>query len=157
MEDKPLKISNKVAVLIIFALLSAVAIASYFTFFSPQSKAYIQQCVERKACTVDNQCGEGGKCSKKTARTPVGLCICKGAKLLWWFDNRTVSCQQKQFMGAYMYYGLKTFATQEECEKSLAEKTSGKKDIDTQLNSLDQGLKDIDSSINDKAIDVNAN
>ncbi len=157
MQDQPPKISNQIAVLIVIALLSAVSFAGYFTFFSPQSKAFIQQCVERKACTADSQCGEGGKCSKKTATTPVGLCICKGARLLWWFDDTASVCQQKQFMGAYMYFGLKTFSTQTECEKALSTKTAVKKDVDTRLNSLDQGLKDVDSSINDQAIDVNAN
>ena len=39
---------------------------------------------------------------------------------LWWHDNNHQYCQQKQFCGAYMYPGLSTFQTKEECEASLA-------------------------------------
>jgi len=38
---------------------------------------------------------------------------------LWWYDNDHRYCQQKQFCGAYMYLGLYTFKTKEECEASL--------------------------------------
>jgi len=42
-----------------------------------------------------------------------------GCKNLWWYDNEHSTCQQpKQFCGAYMYYGLQTFETKEECEIS---------------------------------------
>ena len=39
---------------------------------------------------------------------------------LWWFDNDHQSCSQKQFCGAYMYFGLRTFETQDECKAALA-------------------------------------
>ena len=158
MNNQPKIISNRVAVIIIVSLLSAVAIAGYFAFFSPQSKAYTQACVERKACTEESQCGEGGTCVKKTSTTPVGLCTCKGTKLLWWFDDTTKVCQQRQFVGVYMMSsGLKTFATKNECESSLSIKLTPAQNIDAQFDSLDTNLKEIDSSLNDKAIDVNAN
>jgi len=38
---------------------------------------------------------------------------------LWWHDNNSASCEQKQFCGAYMYFGLKTFSTKGECDVSL--------------------------------------
>jgi hypothetical protein len=40
-------------------------------------------------------------------------------KSLWWFDKTSTVCQQKKFCGAYMYLGLHTFATQEECQTAL--------------------------------------
>ena len=40
-------------------------------------------------------------------------------QMLWWYDNNHQYCQQKQFCGAYMYLGLRTFSTKEKCEASL--------------------------------------
>jgi len=42
-----------------------------------------------------------------------------GCKNLWWFDNEHKYCQQKEFCGLYMYLGLRTFETKEECEADL--------------------------------------
>ncbi len=44
-------------------------------------------------------------------------------RILWWHDDRYQVCQQKTFCGVYMYLGLRTFGTKEECEKNLAEKS----------------------------------
>jgi len=41
-------------------------------------------------------------------------------KTLWWFDNDHKLCQQGKKWGAYMYFGLQTFATKAECENALA-------------------------------------
>ena len=38
---------------------------------------------------------------------------------LWWYDDGHQICQQKTFCGLYMYLGLRTFKTKEECEKNL--------------------------------------
>lgn len=38
---------------------------------------------------------------------------------LWWYDNEHQYCQEKEFCGSYMYYGLNTFSTEEECKISL--------------------------------------
>jgi hypothetical protein len=40
---------------------------------------------------------------------------------LWWYDNNTQYCQQKQFCGMFMYLGLHTFATKQECETLLGQ------------------------------------
>ena len=40
-------------------------------------------------------------------------------KNLYWIDNVNKSCEQKQFCGAYMYYGLQTFDSKEQCEKAI--------------------------------------
>jgi len=34
----------------------------------------------------------------------------------YWFDTNSESCEYKQFCGLYMYYGLRTFESLEECE-----------------------------------------
>jgi hypothetical protein len=40
---------------------------------------------------------------------------------LFWFDNENKSCGQKEFCGAYMYFGLRTFESKTECENVLNE------------------------------------
>lgn len=42
-----------------------------------------------------------------------------GCNNLWWVDDNSRVCQQKQFCGAYMYLGLKTFQTKNECENYI--------------------------------------
>ena len=46
--------------------------------------------------------------------TPTPMC-----QTLWWYDNQHRECGQKPFCGMYMYLGLHTFPTKEECEASL--------------------------------------
>ena len=40
-------------------------------------------------------------------------------KTLWYFDEESQKCQQKEFCGMYMYKGLRTFETEEECKAAL--------------------------------------
>lgn len=35
----------------------------------------------------------------------------------WWRDDTHPKCSQKEFTGAYMYKGLKTFGTQADCQR----------------------------------------
>jgi len=42
-----------------------------------------------------------------------------GCTMKWWFDSSTTVCSQKQFCGAFMYYGLQTFDTQADCQAHL--------------------------------------
>lgn len=42
-----------------------------------------------------------------------------GCKNLYWFDDTTNVCGQKQFCGMYMYLGLQTFESKAQCEKAL--------------------------------------
>lgn len=42
-------------------------------------------------------------------------------KNLYWIDNTNKTCSQKEFCGAYMYYGLYTFETKERCLNFLEE------------------------------------
>ncbi len=53
--------------------------------------------------------------------TPSNTSQTAGCDSLWWFDSSTKICQQKQFCGMYMYFGLQTFDSKEECEKGLLE------------------------------------
>lgn len=42
---------------------------------------------------------------------------------MWWYDSDNQICSQKQFCGAYMYNGLKTFKTEVQCNASLTAPT----------------------------------
>jgi|GEM_PF-2237012 len=60
--------------------------------------------------------------SPTTTLTPVytpGPGLSPGCEELYWFDNNTRTCGKKVFCGLYMYEGLRTFKTLEECEKEL--------------------------------------
>lgn len=46
-------------------------------------------------------------------------CPTPECKNLYWLDSNSKECGYKQFCGAYMYYGLKTFETKDECVKNL--------------------------------------
>jgi hypothetical protein len=51
----------------------------------------------------------------------VGTCVAPislNCKNLYWIDNENKNCEQKEFCGAYMYYGLQTFETKNECENA---------------------------------------
>jgi len=40
---------------------------------------------------------------------------------LWYFDDQSEKCQQKEFCGMYMYQSLHTFETEEECKAAFEE------------------------------------
>ncbi len=42
-----------------------------------------------------------------------------GCQNLYWIDNENKNCGQKNFCGAYMYYGLKTFENKNECLNAI--------------------------------------
>ncbi len=69
-----------------------------------------------QSCSVD----EAGASSSPFANARViEMSPGTGCKNLWWFDNEHKYCQQKEFCGLYMYLGLRTFETKEECETGL--------------------------------------
>jgi hypothetical protein len=39
-------------------------------------------------------------------------------RFLWWLDGEHKSCGYKQFCGSYLYYGLRTFESEKECQDS---------------------------------------
>lgn len=55
-------------------------------------------------------------------------------KKLYWFDETTKEskeCGYKEFCGAYMYQGLQTFETEEECKKALEESHQNSEETET--------------------------
>lgn len=44
---------------------------------------------------------------------------------LFWFDSEHKECGYRKFCGAYMYLGLRTFQTLEECENTIASEKAG--------------------------------
>jgi hypothetical protein len=49
--------------------------------------------------------------------------LSEGCKDFYWYDNEHATCQEpKQFCGTYMYLGLQTFETKEECEVAISNK-----------------------------------
>ena len=52
----------------------------------------------------------------------------EGCKTLWYFDEQSVKCQQDEFCGLYMYKGLRTFETEEECKAALEKYLREKKE-----------------------------
>ncbi|MCC7552790.1 hypothetical protein KO317_03975 [Candidatus Micrarchaeota archaeon] len=42
-------------------------------------------------------------------------------EMKYWFDEDSTECRYKEFCGMYMYYGLRTFESLEDCEEELAE------------------------------------
>lgn len=62
-----------------------------------------------------------------------------GCSNLYWFDNTSKACGQKQFCGTYMYGGLQTFSTQGQCLSAVA--GSSVDDEDTTV--VDQSCTDL--------------
>jgi hypothetical protein len=59
--------------------------------------------------------------------------ISKMCYSLYWFDNEHSDCGYKEFCGMYLYYGLQTFQTKDQCEFFLSHRinqTEIKEDID---------------------------
>jgi hypothetical protein len=44
---------------------------------------------------------------------------------LWWFDDQSKSCAQKNFCGTYMYKGLQTYQNEGTCQKAFTNHKPG--------------------------------
>lgn len=97
--------------------------------------------VKFTACNCGNECILKSQdsnidcarvCSLSEINTSITSCACENNKCvgktntsnldcknLYWIDNTNKECGQKQFCGAYMYYGLQTFDTKGECERAV--------------------------------------
>ena len=53
----------------------------------------------------------------------------EGCEYKYWFDSSSTSCGFKQFCGMYMYQGLMTFDSLEECEEELDEMLKSEEEI----------------------------
>lgn len=94
------------------------------------AKICYQDCGNSITPITPRQCTSDQECTIYCFTTPCpigkcveGLCTYTPAeyecKYLYWFDNFHKECGYKQFCGAYMWSGLKTFNTLEECQKAL--------------------------------------
>jgi len=74
-------------------------------------------CVRQAVALNNGQANSNSSQSSFTVLPPVSTC-----SDLYWFDNtNSGQCQeQKQFCGAYMYYGLQTFINQKDCLNALS-------------------------------------
>ncbi|MCU0653087.1 MAG: hypothetical protein MUD10_02400 [Candidatus Pacebacteria bacterium] len=88
--------------------------------------AYIGPCPSGGGCaavarwTCDaTSCGNGKCETGESASTCSADCQNNTCKTVWWSDNTSKICQQKQFCGSYMYLGLKTYDTQSACQAAL--------------------------------------
>ncbi len=78
-------------------------------------------------CSADSwTCRKPANCGNGTCETGETAINCPKdcqngttCKTLWWSDDTSKICQQKQFCGAYMYLGLKTYNTQSACQAAL--------------------------------------
>lgn len=67
------------------------------------------------------------RCEGMCTMSVLGSCVNvsdRSCNSLYWINNENKSCAQQEFCGAYMYYGLQTFETKEECD---SERCSGVK------------------------------
>jgi len=55
----------------------------------------------------------------ESASSTPGKNVTEECRTLWYFDETNLECQQKEFCGLYMYKGLHTFETEEECKTAL--------------------------------------
>jgi hypothetical protein len=61
----------------------------------------------------------GGLATTTTTTLPLPGCASK-----WYYDNDHMDeCRNASFCGAYMYYGLRTFGTRQDCENALSGET----------------------------------
>jgi hypothetical protein len=78
---------------------------------------YEKICVEKNCvepeCDLENPCEEG-ECEE-------GQCIISNQECqeLWWYDNDSEECLLDEFCGEFMYEGLHTFETEDECNSEL--------------------------------------
>jgi len=142
-QQKIESIINKILIIPIDSNSTSSACAQVITYCTDPStgecKEYPTPCSAPEPCTTCTKCSTNGDCPtfkcKTGASCPVYECLngactekitsntsqTSGCNNLWWFDNASKNCQQKQFCGMYMYFGLHTFDSEEECEKELLE------------------------------------
>jgi hypothetical protein len=74
-------------------------------------------------CTSDYECIAPSCPTCQQPKCINGKCLFNNSdsncRNLYWIDNENKSCGQKEFCGAYAYYGLYTYESKVQCEKAL--------------------------------------
>ena len=78
-----------------------------YTFCGNSTQANYSVCMQEQ--------GIGPKCVRGTCKSLKD----SDCKSLYWFDNENKECDSQEFCGAYMYLGLETFESKEECKTEL--------------------------------------
>lgn len=118
---------------IIFVLFGIIFLASRMSTLAATSCTGKSDCPTGYECVyldnsdtprLDSSSGSNAYCAKiyqsvtrvptKTPTIPKTRC-----NTLFWFDNNNLTCGKRDFCGAYLYLGLRTFQTLEECEAHL--------------------------------------
>lgn len=103
-----------------------------------QARGRIQAKTQLRACTMDAKlCPDGSYVGRTGPNCEFAPCLGSETeddavcKKLWWFDDKSTSCQQKQFCGAYMYQTLRTFENESDCKEGLNSKTTSNSGANT--------------------------
>jgi hypothetical protein len=110
-------------ILLNFAALFLLLISINFTFAEIASKK-INSSDHPTLCAEISPpyCPNGKLVSHGVNEYGCGLpstCEDSDCKNLYWFDSASKECGYKEFCGLYMYQGLRTFETKDECNKEL--------------------------------------
>lgn len=106
-----------IIVVVVIALLGG---ACYFVYQNYSMPKQVACTLEAKICPDGSFVGRTGP-NCEFAQCPETQDQTTDCSTLYWFDNTSGDCQTlKQFCGAYMYHGLKTFNSQKECLNGLS-------------------------------------
>jgi len=89
-------------------------------------------CPSEIECNSDLDCSECFDCINKKC---IAIPNCGGnieCKFRYWFDEDSAECEYKEFCGTFMYQGLRTFETLDECNEEL-KGDDGKKPTDKKI------------------------
>jgi hypothetical protein len=84
---------------------------------------YINETPREVTCLSTSPCAD--RTGAKSCKCEGNKCVGKqnesnpDCKNLYWIDNDNKDCGQKEFCGMYMYYGLQTFESREQCERAV--------------------------------------
>ena len=99
----------------------ATSCTHVFTFSEPSAGIYTYHGYVSGRDTTDHS--DAGYTTPSYVKATVTQTI-TNCQYRYWFDNdHATACGYKQFCGSYVYYGLRTFNTKQECENALPSTT----------------------------------